>query len=185
MTCFTNNPPIVRRDNFSVIDLIGKRKCAESVGLEIMSYFFLAENAMFHWSRWSQFSNITNDDENYSRTTNISESVNSVINKNFSRKLKFEGTVQNLYRSTKKFHQKLFAYKPRAFLNHAQASKKRGIRRSDDQRLREIYEAIRVFNLLDMSVQLETVKSFCIEVGSKRRKRYEDRNIVFEDQTLE
>ena len=120
---------------------------------------------------------------NYSRTSNISESVHSSLNRRFNRRMTFESAIQALAIYKEQQIVKKAALIPINFLNQNPApSKKKVIKASDEDRLRIIYEKVRIFNALDADTQLLNLKMHLIDVGGRRRNLYQkNNNVVFQD----
>ena len=117
--------------------------------------------------------------ENYSRTSNVSESIHSSLNKEFNRKVGFQSMVQLLSTFKKKMIVKKAAFEPINLLNlNPRPSKKKFIERSDVDRLRIIHEKVRIFSLMSPNDQIQNLKNHLIDIGGQRRNYFRNNNIV-------
>ena len=147
-----------------------------------LNEYYLADDAKYNWTSWGQYSTILANGENYSRTSNVSESIHSQLNKDFNRRLNFESVVAKLAAYKKSMVLKKAALIPIRILNYTpKASRKSTIKTSDRERLRIIYEKVRIFSCLDRQEQLTNLKLHLIDIGSQRRNSFRNTNIAFVD----
>ena len=117
---------------------------------------------------------------NYSRTSNVSESIHSSLNKEFNSKINFETVIPKLATFKKKMIAKKASLVPINLLNQNPApSNKKPIKITDRLRLATIHEKIRIFGLLDHDEQLVNLKKHLIDIGGKRRNIFLNNNIDF------
>jgi len=148
--------------------------------LEFVNYlvkYYLSDNSKFHFRNWEQYSAITQNPD-FSRTTNISESIHSSLNKNFPRKTNFNNAIEKIFNFKKESVMSNAALDPKKyFLMKKKPSQKRSIRPSDLDRLSRIYEKVIAHNNLSYDHQLYDLKEHSIELGGMRRYAYESSNL--------
>ena len=89
------------------------------------------------------------EDEGYSRTNNVAESLNRQLNKNFQESQGWNLVVENLHRHKKNSAIEFFSHQPiRAFGARPKPAFKRPIRRYDSARLELIRSAVIEFESL-------------------------------------
>ena len=64
--------------------------------LKYLEKYYLKSNAKFHFSTWCQYSTTVTNGGNYSRTSNVSESIHSSLNKEYNRRISFENGIRIL-----------------------------------------------------------------------------------------
>ena len=142
---------------------------------------YLSETALFPYTNWEQFSSITANPD-FSRTTNVSESIHSSLNQNFPRRIKLNNSIEKIWNFKKESVMAYAALQPKRYFNvYNKPSAKRPIRKSDFDRLSSLYEKVICFNNLRFDIQIFDLKEHSIELGSMRRYAYESFNIWLSD----
>ena len=77
-------------------------------------FLLLLYTAKFPFKNWEQFSAITSN-QDFSRTTNVSESIHSGLNRNFPRKINLNNTIEKLFNFKKESIMALSALEPKSF----------------------------------------------------------------------
>ena len=83
--------------------------------IEYLNDYLLSENARFPYQDWEQFTSITSDFEGFSRTTNVSESIHSSLNRHFSRRFNFNTIIQKLFEFKTEMISEMAAIEPKRF----------------------------------------------------------------------
>ena len=152
--------------------------------LRYLDKYYFSENATFPFKNWEQFTNITSNPDNFSRTTNVSESVHSSLNKNYIYKRNFNASIKKLHLFKESYVRSLAAYSPSNYFNsNVKPSNKRSVRPSDRNRLNKLASIIRSFGQLPLSEQILNFRAHAIECGSLRRCAYE-KNKIWSSETL-
>ena len=153
--------------------------------LEYFKKFYLKDDAIFPHKTWNMWNNILLGPENFSRTTNVSESVHSQLNKLFTGRNCCLNLLKNLsqFKGNKMSESAAVTYQK---VNGCivQPSKKRKQNNSDRVRLLNIYNIVHGFCRLDIEEKILGLKEFLIRVGSQRRNFFE-RAPVFVDTILD
>ena len=162
----------------------------ERVNLQIfcdyLLKYYIEDNALFPYDNWGQYSNINFDSENYSRTSNASESIHSSLNRHFKRRYTFDTVIERLHLFKVSAVLSYYAYFPLPFFNiQPKPSRKKPIKKSDQERLSAIYHKINQFNLQPINDQLVQLVDHLKTVGAMRAKYYTHRSILFEDETFD
>ena len=76
--------------------------------------YYLSDTAKFPFKNWEQFTAITSNPD-FSRTTNVSESIHSSLNRHFSRKINLNNTIEKLFNFKKESVMALSALEPKSF----------------------------------------------------------------------
>ena len=116
---------------------------------------------------------MTENGVDFSRTTNVSESLHSSINGLFPRKVGPETAIGKLRGYKIKRIEELAARDPISFFGVTpKPSVQYKQKKKDTDRLKAIYNEVHHFSLQDPDVQLTNLKEHLISVGGKRRSTF-------------
>ena len=146
--------------------------------LQYFDRFYFNDNAFFQRSTWSQYNNILQGIDEFSRTTNISETIHAQLNQHF----KNNNSKYNLLKSLIEFKDsknaalaasKFSKVKIRNEIFDFSPAKKILAKKTDRVRLLQVYNLVFSECRKSIDEQLAGLKSFLTQVGGQRRKFYE------------
>ena len=146
--------------------------------LQYFDRYYFNDNAFFQRSTWLQYNNILQGIDEFSRTTNISETIHAQLNKHF----KNNNSKYNLLKSLVEFKDsknaalaasKFSKVKIRDEIYDFSPSKKILAKKTDRVRLVQVYNLVFSECRKSIDEQLAGLKSFLTQVGGQRREFYE------------
>ena len=180
----------ILRDAPAIWDLKFNSKNQEKKFIDFLSYLesnYISKDARYNFNEWEMHTVFAGHIDTSSRTNNVSESINSQLNKEFRYKMNFNSSVANLYNYARAELRKKLGFETTeiAGLGSVIPSKKRSGRHYVDTFVFEkTRELVRNFSLEHdcETVNILLIKQHSIEMGSIRSDYYKNQRILFQDQ---